>query len=553
MLSAMFSSSSALKGMERSMEVVGNNLANANTTGFKASRATFEDALVTANGRAAPTGLMQVGHGVSVANVDQNLNQGTFETTEHSIDMAIGGKGFFVVNDKNGNSLYTRAGDFKMDITQANVNGGYQKKLVSNQGLVVQGYPLDKDGERTTTTVTDIDFAPTKYSQSFQITKNANVAVQLNSTETIIADDAGTTAWNETQFYAADPNTYNYSTTVRLYDSQGGGHNVEMYYKKTGDNTWDVYTNTTPLTPAFTDATGVGGANIAANKIAELAFTSAGELLSITTGDQPDRLTNTTTPINSTNSAQVTTSYNFAVEDAISTAANSTATAASNAVIAAGGSATLAAAAESAVLAGNGSAASAAAAEAAILAIDPTAAAAATAASAAVTGEITTITAGVSRLGAQTITFDFGNGAGTNTTQQLAGTSTTLNVSQDGFPVGYLDNFTVDEEGKLWGVYSNGEQKGLYQLAVASFNNDAGLRQNSANLFEETRESGAANVGFAESGGNGSILSYTLEQSNVNMSDEFIQMISTQRVFQANSRVVTTSDSLMDEVLNLKR
>jgi len=119
--------------------------------------------------------------------------------------------------------------------------------------------------------------------------------------------------------------------------------------------------------------------------------------------------------------------------------------------------------------------------------------------------------------------------------------------------MGYMESFNIDNSGVITGVYSNGVRQTVGQVAMSVFTNPGGLTANGENLFEESNNSGRANIGSAGNGGRGKMVAGTLEMSNVDLSDQFTDMIITQRGFQANSRTITTSDQMLQEVLNLKR
>jgi flagellar hook protein FlgE len=116
-----------------------------------------------------------------------------------------------------------------------------------------------------------------------------------------------------------------------------------------------------------------------------------------------------------------------------------------------------------------------------------------------------------------------------------------------------LKRFLVDEDGVFTGVYSNGEQQAIAQLYLANFNNPGGLYDLGGGLFMESPNSGPAGLAAANAGSNGKIVQGTLEMSNVDLAEEFTNMIITQRAFQANARVISTSEDLLTELLNLKR
>jgi flagellar hook protein FlgE len=129
----------------------------------------------------------------------------------------------------------------------------------------------------------------------------------------------------------------------------------------------------------------------------------------------------------------------------------------------------------------------------------------------------------------------------------------TLFQDQDGYTAGYLQSVSVSEDGVLSGSFSNGQEMELYSLTMTTFTNQWGLRREGNNLFSETRDSGSALTGQANIGGTGSITSNALESSNVDMASEFVDLITAQRGFQANSKVITTADSLLGEVIAMKR
>jgi flagellar hook protein FlgE len=153
----------------------------------------------------------------------------------------------------------------------------------------------------------------------------------------------------------------------------------------------------------------------------------------------------------------------------------------------------------------------------------------------------------------QTINIDLGTNGDFDGVTQFAAPSTTKAVEQDGYGLGYLESFTVDSSGVITGVYSNGNKAPIAQVALATFTNPQGLVTEGDNNFRQTNNSGIANIGTAESAGRGKITAGTLEMSNVDLAEQFTDMIVTQRGFQANSRSITTSDQMLQELLTLKR
>jgi flagellar hook protein FlgE len=153
----------------------------------------------------------------------------------------------------------------------------------------------------------------------------------------------------------------------------------------------------------------------------------------------------------------------------------------------------------------------------------------------------------------QTIELVFGSDSGGGTSTQYPIASTTNFQTQDGYPPGVLMNTTVSAEGIISGHYSNGQILDLYQITLANFNNAQALRREGSNLFSETLDSGPAYTNAPGDGGLGKINPNSLEQSNVDLATEFVKMIVAQRGFQANSRVITTTDEVLQELMNLKR
>jgi flagellar hook protein FlgE len=136
---------------------------------------------------------------------------------------------------------------------------------------------------------------------------------------------------------------------------------------------------------------------------------------------------------------------------------------------------------------------------------------------------------------------------------QFAAADTAATVDQDGATMGTLESFTIDPAGQLIGVFSNGLRETLGQVAVASFTNPPGLEKVSGSLYADNASSGTAAVGAAGNGGRGTLASGALEMSNVDLAQEFTNLIVAQRGFQANSKVITASDELLQDLVNLKR
>jgi flagellar hook protein FlgE len=157
--------------------------------------------------------------------------------------------------------------------------------------------------------------------------------------------------------------------------------------------------------------------------------------------------------------------------------------------------------------------------------------------------------------GASDLTFNWNlnNSAGSPTISQLASASTNNATSQDGFASGVYQSFVVDSSGVITAQFSNGRTSTIGQIAVATVANTAGLTASGGNNFATTAASGLATVGVAGTGGRGTLDDGALEQSNVNIATEFSNLIVAQRSFEANSKTVTTFDTISQDVLALVR
>ena len=151
------------------------------------------------------------------------------------------------------------------------------------------------------------------------------------------------------------------------------------------------------------------------------------------------------------------------------------------------------------------------------------------------------------------ITLDFGVAGDPEGLQQFSGPNSVQALSQDGSALGSLQSFAIGQDGVVTGVFSNGRNRPIGQLALASFANPVGLEKVGGSLYRPTVNSGLAQVGTAGSGGRGTLQGSTLEMSNVDLAQEFTSLIVAQRGFQANSRVITASDELLQDLVNLKR
>ena len=429
LFSSMFNGLSGLRANSTDLAIIGDNIANSNTVGFKGSRAAFEDAL--GESLIGGSGSGQVGLGVNVQAVQRILTQGSLANTGVATDLAIQGEGFFVVNTPEGQA-FTRNGQFSVD------DDG---RLVTQSGFPVQGFQADATGQISgqlgNVNVTNISAPP-----------RATTTVTLQANLDATAADADPAV----PFDPANPAaTSTFQNSVTIFDPLGNPVQVDVFYRKNTTGAWEWH--------ALTD-----GANVEGGVAGTDAQIATGTLNFDTQGRLVNAVQDPTVVFDPANGVADPTLINFNLGD-------------------------------------------------------PTA----------------------------------GGGTGLGGITQFASSSSVSFVSQDGSAPGELANVRVEDDGTILGIFTNGVSQSLGQVALATFNAPDPLSRDGGNLFIVSSESGQANIGAAGGGGRGSIIGGALEQSNVDVGDELVRMIIAQRSFQANSKVVSTADTLLGELINLKR
>ncbi|MDF3931555.1 flagellar hook protein FlgE [Pseudomonas citronellolis] len=254
---------SGLNAASTDLNVTGNNIANVGTTGFKSSRTEFADLYASSM---LGTGRNAIGSGVITQSVSQQFTQGNLSSTGRSLDLAISGNGFFMVSD-NGSRLYTRNGTFNTDAS------GY---IVDGSGNRLQGYGVNANGSVVNGVITDLKVD----------TANQPPSPTSKITSTLSLNSAATTP-TTTPFDASDSSSYNWSTSVDIYDSQGNSHTMTNYFAKDSSNNWSMYTLVDGRSP--TDPTST------TPMTSQVAFNSAGQLTGITSTDMTVNADNTLT------------------------------------------------------------------------------------------------------------------------------------------------------------------------------------------------------------------------------------------------------------------
>ncbi len=472
---------SGLNASAKHLDTIGNNVANANTVGFKQSQAMFADLYATS---LAGSGAVQVGTGVKVSTIAQQFTQGNITNTSNSMDIAISGQGFFRMVDQNGAITYTRNGQFQLDKSG---------NIVNSQGFKLSGYPA------TNGVISAAQPVPIQINAADLTPKaTANVTMGLNL-------DSRMALPTITPFDPNNPQSYNSSTSLTVYDSQGSSHVAALYFAKTGPNAWNSY-----LT-------------VDGNKVP-----AAGTALTAMTFNTNGVLTSPTLPVTSA-------SFN-PVPAPIS---------AVGASVAAGGT-LISGPATASLLVGATVTGGDLPAGTTITAINSANSFTVSAPSPAGFAATTLTVVNPASAGAQTINFDFTG------TSQFGGNFGVNTTTQDGFTSGRLSGFTTSPDGTILGRYTNGQSRALGQVVLANFTSPQGLQPLGNNAWAETASSGGPLVGTPGSSSLGVLQSSAVEDSNVDLTAELVNMITAQRVYQANAQTIKTQDQVLQTLVNLR-
>jgi flagellar hook protein FlgE len=449
------------------MDVIGNNISNINTTGFKKGRVTFQDMLYQQlsaasrpNDEVGGVNPKEVGLGMTIAAIDTIHTQGSLQTTGVNTDLAISGTGFFILTDGS-TEVYTRAGGFTVDQNGTFVN--------PSNGMKVQGWMAqDIDGVQILDTSRETEdlIIPIGGKDPARATTSVNFACNLDKRTPFIGEGAG----------EAEIRQGTWGTEIQIFDSFGDAHTLRVEFSRipgaddpNSSNAWNATVTVDPQNPNPTNAA-VGFGAVGVGNTFTVNFSNLGNLASVV-----DAAGNA-----SPDAGAVLMRVGFDVQNATPGADG-----------------------------------------------------------------------GVIR---QEFDLNLGTVGGlVNSITQYAEGSTTKAFTQDGYTMGYLENFKIDQSGGITGIYTNGTSRILGQIALASFANQGGLEKAGDNNYAASNNSGIANVGASNSQGKGKIISGVLEMSNVDMAEQFTDMIVTQRGFQANTRTIQTADQLLQELLTLKR
>ena len=427
---------SGLNATSKSLEVIGNNIANASTIGAKSSRAEFATMFAASlNG----TGSSSAGIGVQMQQVAQQFTQGNITATENSMDLAINGRGFFMIQDHAGKEVYGRNGQFKLNRDNYVVNG---------EGMRLLAKPWDESVNRA-----EGEPRPIQLPQGGgDAIKTGQGAVEsLRGIRMALNFDAGAKIIPVTtpKINFNDPRSFNFSTSQTVYDGQGLPLTMTYFYQKNDINKWSVFgavnglpldqANGVPYDPTVNDPTA----------IIQLEFGADGRLTSTSATESTITVNDPRVPASP---AVLFTALPIKMPDAT----------------------------------------------------------------------------------------------------QFGAAFSISELKQDGFAFGKLTGISFEGDGIVKATYSNGRFLNLYQLQLADFPNVQGLKPLGGNVWESSFESGAKVVNAPGASSAGSIQSGALEESNIDLTAELVNMITAQRIYQANAQTIKTLDQVLQTLVSLR-
>jgi len=535
--SSLNSGISGLKTSQIALNVIGDNLANLNTSGFKASRVSFANELTqTLKPALAPSGGLggrnpiEIGTGTTVSSIDKDFSQGTLSPTGRPLDLAIQGDGFFILTNAF-EDFYTRVGAFSLDKINDLVDSGTGLKVKGISGGSIN-IPVNSTEAGRATGTTSI-----AGNLDAQFTTGAVQQVMTTSSPYQIAGPAPAVAASTLNNLLANTVDYVAGDKIDIVGTELDGTSVSKVFQWGATGGGFDGTTLGELSAFISANFGSAQATIDGSGNIVLTANSPGQAaLALTLSDSSGNTGATTFPGLATTTSGIGNVYitTIPVFDTLGTSKLVTLTLNKTAAntwnltpTMKSGDGTVTDAITAINFNNNGSFAS-------------------------VTGT-SSITITYPDTTTQTISLDFGTPNAFSGLVQFGGTSSAASINQDGFEEGFFSSSTINQDGKVVALFTNGQTKTVGQIQLATFSNPAGLSSKGNNLLETTLASGTAVLKTALSGRVGSIANGALESSNVDIAEEFTKLIISQRAFQANARTITTTDEVLQELVSIVR
>jgi flagellar hook protein FlgE len=625
---ALTTAVSGMQAQQTALDTIANNIANVNTTGYKAQTTTFSDILsqtissaTAATATTGGTNPIQTGLGVSVASTSTDTSVGSTSSSSNWSDVALTGEGYYIVQTSSGELAFTRNGSMGVD-DQGNL---------TIDGYIVCGwedYTVDADGNIVYNTDGDVEpiniysdaYAGDKYTLTPEVTTSSKISGNLDSDDDVASTATGLTSIGDTTDLDFDA-----TTEITVYDSQGNDYDVTVslkkcavegditswYYELSSDDTTispssgyiafdadgNIVTSATTLSPTVGDIAGYTASNVTAgtdtssNSVTDGSYdivvtgtsgnytinvyastdtthsTSLGSTLSTTgagtitlstggtlTLTAPSSISTGTTTITVASSAVTCSSANYEYADVGLASAVATGTYTVDVTGTSGnytvtltypdGTTSSVASKDGSATFGSGTSAITLAAPANIETGTTTFTVASSTYSFPSSATITITTPASAGTDDITVKLDFSD-------LETSDTADSLSDDTDGYSAGTASSYSISSDGTIYCTYDNGETISIGQIALAVFENPEGLNKIGDSLYTASLSSGDYEAVVAGEGGSGTMTSYALELSNVDLASEFSNMMISQRAYQANSKMISTCDDVLQSLINM--
>ncbi|MDL2266979.1 flagellar hook-basal body complex protein [Desulfovibrio sp. OttesenSCG-928-G15] len=505
MMSSLYIGSTGLKSQAAGLANVSNNLANVNTVAYKQTSMEFSDLLssyLASSGSAYTTGLAQSGAGATVGSIRTLFTQGSFEQSNSFTDLALDGGGFFGVSSGS-NTYYTRAGNLSFTKDGA---------LVDANGYTVLGRSISNGVESSRVSPIELNFASAAQGGIGSMAGKASTMVRASASLGGLEDRSSLEGneyfslagqWDGTQNQPLAESAYAYSQQVEFQDATGTTRTATLYYDSAGATGGQNVVEYVLAMDPSEDGSALAGTRASGLLLAgTLTFSSSGELTNMTAFTPPG----SGDPADTANWKAASLQNGYPAFTVTPTGAESQTIGLDTGLYFSGG-----------LNEGLDTAKD--------LLTNPERALAAA--------------ANATREATASVAYKTGGAV--------------IASSTDGYAAGEMTGMEIGKDGTISVTYNNGKTEDVGRISVFRFTSEDGLSHEGNNLYAATKASGAADEGVAGEENFGSVASYALEQSNVDYATEFTKLITSQRAFQMNSKVITTSDTMLQKALEIKR